>query len=121
MVIYKAYKFRIYPDESQRILIEKTFGSTRFVFNTFLAERKQKYEESKARVSVYEQIKELTKLKQGKAWLKEVDSCALQSCVYNLDDAFQKFFRGNGYPKFRAKKVHESYKTNNTFSEYKGG
>ena len=36
MVRYKAYKFRIYPDELQRILIEKTFGCTRFVFNTFL-------------------------------------------------------------------------------------
>ena len=45
MVTYKACKFRIYPDELQRILIEKTFGCTRFVFNTFLAERKQKYKE----------------------------------------------------------------------------
>ena len=120
MVRYKAYKFRIYPDELQRILIEKTFGCTRFVFNTFLAERKQKYEENKTRVSVYEQIRELTELKQGKLWLKEVDSCALQACVYNLDDAFQNFFHGKGYPKFRVKGVHESYKTNNTFSEYKG-
>ena len=120
MVRYKAYKFRIYPDELQRILIEKTFGCTRFVFNTFLAERKQKYEENKTRVSVYEQIRELTELKQGKLWLKEVDSCALQACVYNLDDAFQNFFHGKGYPKFRAKGVHESYKTNNTFNEHKG-
>ena len=120
MVRYKAYKFRIYPDELQRILIEKTFGCTRFVFNTFLAERKQKYEENKTRVSVYEQIRELTELKQGKLWLKEVDSCALQACVYNLDDAFQNFFHGKGYPKFKAKGVHESYKTNNTLNEYKG-
>ena len=120
MVRYKAYKFRIYPDELQRILIEKTFGCTRFVFNTFLAERKQKYEENKTRVSVYEQIRELTELKQDKIWLKEVDSCALQACVYNLDDAFQNFFHGKWYPKFRAKGVHESYKTNNTFNEYKG-
>ena len=74
MVRYKAYKFRIYPNELQRILIEKTFGCTRFVFNTFLAERKQKYEENKTRVSVYEQIRELTELKQRKLWLKEVDS-----------------------------------------------
>ena len=46
MNIYKAYKLRIYPTDSQRKLIEKTFGSTRYIYNNFLAERKNKYEES---------------------------------------------------------------------------
>ena len=119
MNTYKAYKLRIYPTDSQRELIEKTFGCTRYIYNNFLAERKNKYEESKTKVHVYEQLKELTDLKREKEWLREIDSCALQACVYNLDDAFQKFFRGNGYPKFRAKGVHESFRTNNTLSTYK--
>ena len=119
MNTYKAYKLRIYPTDSQRELIEKTFGCTRYIYNNFLAERKNKYEESKTKVRVYEQLKELTDLKREKEWLREIDSCALQACVYNLDDAFQKFFKGNGYPKFRAKGVHESFRTNNTLSTYK--
>ena len=119
MNTYKAYKLRIYPTDSQKKLIEKTFGSTRYIYNNFLAERKSKYEESKTRISVYEQLKELTDLKREKEWLKEIDSCALQACVYNLDDAFQKFFKGNGYPRFRTKGVHESFRTNNTLSTYK--
>ena len=119
MNTYKAYKLRIYPTDSQRELIEKTFGCTRYIYNNFLAERKNKYEESKIKVNVYEQLKELTDLKREKEWLREIDSCALQACVYNLDDAFQKFFRGNGYPKFRAKGVHDSFRTNNTLSTYK--
>ena len=119
MNTYKAYKLRIYPTDSQRKLIEKTFGSTRYIYNNFLAERKSKYEESKTKISVYEQLKELTDLKKEKEWLREIDSCALQACVYNLDDAFQKFFKGNGYPRFRAKGVHESFKTNNTLNTYK--
>ena len=119
MNTYKAYKLRIYPTDSQRELIEKTFGCTRYIYNNFLAERKNKYEESKTKVHVYEQLKELTDLKREKEWLREIDSCALQACVYNLDDAFQKFFRGNGYPKFRAKGVHESFRTNNTLNTYK--
>ena len=119
MNTYKAYKLRIYPTDSQRELIEKTFGCTRYIYNNFLAERKNKYEESKTKVHVYEQLKELTDLKREKEWLREIDSCALQACVYNLDDAFQKFFKGNGYPKFRAKGVHESFRTNNTLSTYK--
>ena len=119
MNTYKAYKLRIYPTDLQRELIEKTFGSTRYIYNNFLVERKNKYEESKTRISVYEQLKELTDLKKEKEWLREIDSCALQACVYNLDDAFQKFFKGNGYPRFRAKGVHESFRTNNTLNTYK--
>ena len=119
MNTYKAYKLRIYPTDSQRELIEKTFGSTRYIYNDFLAERKSKYEESKTKISVYEQLKELTDLRREKEWLREIDSCALQACVYNLDDAFQKFFKGNGYSRFRAKNVHESFRTNNTLSTYK--
>ena len=36
MEIYKAYKFRLYPTDNQRILIHKTFGCVRFVYNHFL-------------------------------------------------------------------------------------
>ena len=119
MNTYRAYKLRIYPTDLQRELIEKTFGCTRYIYNNFLAERKNKYEESKIKVHVYEQLKELTDLKREKEWLREIDSCALQASVYNLDDAFQGFFHGKGYPKFRAKGVHESFRTNNTLSTYK--
>lgn len=119
MNTYKAYKLRIYPTDFQRELIEKTFGCTRYIYNNFLAERKNKYEESKIKVHVYEQLKELTDLKREKEWLREIDSCALQACIYNLDDAFQGFFYGKGYPKFRAKGVHDSFRTNNTLNTYK--
>lgn len=119
MNTYKAYKLRIYLTDLQRELIEKTFGCTRYIYNNFLAERKNKYEESKTKVHVYEQLKKLTDLKREKEWLREIDSCALQASVYNLDNAFQGFFHGKGYPKFRAKGVHESFRTNNTLSTYK--
>ena len=119
MNTYRAYKLRIYPTDLQRELIEKTFGCTRYIYNNFLAERKNKYEESKIKVHVYEQLKELTDLKREKEWLREIDSCALQASVYNLDDAFQGFFHGKDYPKFMAKGVHESFRTNNTLSTYK--
>ena len=119
MSMFKAYKFRIYPNIEQKIMIDKTFGCTRFVFNKFLFERKEKYEENKIKLNVYEQLKELIDLKKENKWLKEVDSCALQKCVFNLDDAFKNFFRGNGYPRFKAKGEHESYTTNNNLNEYK--
>ena len=64
MSMYKAYKFRIYPNREQKIMIDKTFGCTRFIFNNFLSERKTKYEESKIKLSAYDELKELTDLKK---------------------------------------------------------
>ncbi len=43
MFVHKAYKFRIYPTKEQEILIAKTFGCARFVFNHFLAEWERAY------------------------------------------------------------------------------
>ena len=42
MKIYRAYKFRLYPNEGQKILIHKTFGCTRFVYNYYLNYQKEK-------------------------------------------------------------------------------
>ena len=49
-----------------------------------------------------------------------MDSCALRNSLFNLEDAYKRFYKGSGYPKFKAKGVHESYKTNNIKSSYKG-
>ena len=38
----KAYKFRIYPDEEQKILIAKTFGCVRFIYNKMLGDKEMK-------------------------------------------------------------------------------
>ena len=43
----KAYKYRIYPNRAQAILIQKTFGCCRFVYNQTLAYRKNLYETEK--------------------------------------------------------------------------
>ena len=41
----KAYKFRLYPNKEQETLIQKTFGSCRFVFNRYLDKRMTLYKE----------------------------------------------------------------------------
>lgn len=37
----KAYKYRLYPNKEQEVLIQKTFGCCRFVYNQTLAHRKR--------------------------------------------------------------------------------
>ena len=109
----KAYKYRIYPNKKQKELIAKTFGCSRFVYNTYLAKRIKLYEESKKSLSYVQCANDMKKLKSELEWLKEVDSTALQSSLRDLDIAYQKFFKEHsGYPKFKSKKTHKfSYKS----------
>ena len=89
----KAFKYRMYPNREQRILLAKTFGCTRFVYNHYLAKRKDAYEKDGITFSYSACAKDLVCLKKEYEWLKEVDSVALQSSVKNLDTAYINFFR----------------------------
>ena len=113
----KAYKFRLEPTSDQAVLIKKTFGCCRFVYNNALAERIDQYQNHGVSLSKYDCIKRLPALKKQYEWLKEVDSTALQASVENMDNAYQNFFRGLkssrvvGFPQFKSKKrVHDSFR-----------
>lgn len=101
----KAYKFRLYPTKEQETLIAKSIGCNRFVYNHFLAKRKEAYEQHDAMINYNGCSALLTKLKKEFVWLKEPDSTSLQSTLKDLDFAYQKFFKEKkGYPKFKSKK-----------------
>ena len=113
----KAYKYRIYPNSKQRTQIAKTFGCCRFVYNRTLVYRKEIYEKEKKSVSKTDCNNYCNReLKKDYEWLKEVDKFALTNAIYNMDSAYQKFFRGHaGYPKFKSKHdSHKAYTTNYT-------
>lgn len=119
--ITKSYKFRIYPNESQRILIEKTFGCCRFVYNHYLAKSIEDYERTGKMNSRFQNDKDYTQLKKCEefSWLKETDASAHQNAIRNLDVAYQNFFRRvkqgqkPGFPKFKKKSYAQSYTTPN--------
>lgn len=111
----KAYRYRLYPNEEQKIYLAKTFGCTRFVYNRMLADRIKSYEENKDL-----DIKEIkyptpAQYKTEFEWLKEVDSLALANAQMNLDKAYKNFFRDKsvGFPKFKKKSNNNNYTTNN--------
>ena len=89
----KAFKYCIYPNREQRILLAKTFGCTRFVYNHYLAKRRDAYEKDEITLNYSACAKDLVSLKKEYEWLKEVDSVALQSSVKNLDTAYINFLR----------------------------
>ncbi|WP_145949515.1 RNA-guided endonuclease TnpB family protein [Paenibacillus sp. Y412MC10] len=106
MLINKAYKFRIYPSKEQEILIARTIGCSRFVFNHFLAKWNKTYKETGKGLTYNRCSSELPNLKKELPWLKEVDSIAIQSSVKNLADAYSGFFRKqNDAPCFEGNKI----------------
>lgn len=107
----KAYKYRIYPNNEQKMQIAKTFGCCRFVYNQTLAYRKESYEQEKKSVSKTDCNNYCNReLKNTYEWLKEVDKFALTNAIYHMDSAYQKFFREHaGYPKFKSK--HDNHKS----------
>jgi len=111
---HKAYKFRIYPTIEQEILIAKTIGCSRFVFNHFLAKWNEMYKTTGKGLSYGSCSKEIPLLKQEFDWLKEVDSTSVQTSVKHLADAFDRFFKKqNERPRFKSKRNPvQSYKTN---------
>ena len=115
MKIYRAYKFRLYPNEEQKILIHKTFGCSRFVYNYYL-----NYQKEQGIKKAFDLCKDLKELEKGHEYLKEVDSCALRCSIFDLEDGFNNFFaKRSGYPIFKSKFARQSYRTNCIRSTYK--
>lgn len=110
-----SYKFRVYPTAAQARQIQRTFGCCRFVWNHYLALRKDLYEQDGKTMNYSTCSEDMTQLKKTLPWLREVDATALQSSLRDLDTAYQNFFRRvkqgqkPGYPKFKSK--HHSKKS----------
>ena len=123
----KSFKYRIYPTKEQENLIQRTFGCSRFVYNHYLAYRKELYETKGECANYYTCANNLTQMKKELTWLKEVDSRSLLTSLKDLDNAYQNFFRrvkqGTdkvGYPKFKSKHdKNKSYRTNFMYGNIK--
>ena len=106
---HKSYKFRLYPTEKQMMMFEKTFGCSRFIWNQMLADKIAYYKETGQTLK-----NTPAQYKKNYPWLKEVDSLALCNVQLNLQKAYKSFFQSNfGFPKFKSKRHHQSYRTNN--------
>ena len=120
MIINKAYKFRLYPNCEQKILINKTFGCTRFIYNYYLNKKQELYKSEHKNLNAYDCIKDIKNLYDERPYLKEVDSCSLRCALFDLDNAYQKFFKEKiGFPNYKIKHEKNSYRTNYIKNTYK--
>ena len=119
-IIHKSLKIRLYPSEDQKILLNKTFGCCRLLYNERLAEHKEWYNQnkdlpkdqrSKFKGKLPRQLRE-----EKYEFLSEVLSEPLIQSQRNCEQAFSNFFnsvsgkrKGKqvGFPKFKSKKQHK--------------
>ena len=105
-----AYRYRAYPNETQSVLLQKTFGCVRFIWNRMLADSQAYYEKEQKALNPLP-----AHYKREYQWLKEVDSLALANAQLQLRKAFKRFFKdkNTGYPNYKSKRnSKKSYTTN---------
>ena len=114
--MYKTFKFRLYPTKEQEILLNKSFGCSRFVYNYYLSNIKNNgYKNAYSNIADY-----VNNLKCEYLFLQEVDSTIIRKTLFYLDDNLKKFYNnGFGYPKYKSRYDKHSYTTSAVYNSYK--
>ena len=115
-MIKQAYRFELDPNREQRVLLAKSVGASRFVYNWGLAESKRQHELTGKRPRLGALTAQLVELKQTECpWLYEVSAHIGQSALKGLNVAFERFFESlkrecqkSGYPRFKRKGERDS-------------
>ena len=106
MKITKAYQFRLYPTKEQEVLIHKTFGCTRFLYNQMLEEKKKD-----KMLSKFDLFKKIPEYIKNYPFLSEVDSCSLRNSITDLMIGFDRYYKKlGGYLNYQKRGVKESYR-----------
>jgi putative transposase len=116
----KTYQFRIYPNKNHEVILNKTLGTCRRLYNDSLAERKRQAELNRLEksfdvfpwgkpdwINKYDQMLDLTASKT--TYQKEVFSQVLQDVIKRVDRSFINFFKGYGYPRFQGRNRYNSF------------
>lgn len=108
----RTFKFRLYPGEAQRTVLESTLETCRRLYNDSLSERSVDWD-----IGFYEQKQLLVLRKQENKFYKQVHSQILQDVILRLDKAYQSFFKKlSRYPRFKRKDGYNSF----TYLQYGG-
>ena len=108
----KSFKYRLYPNKIQKEKIDQTLETCRILYNSFLVERRDKYEKEQGKITCFKQINSLPTRKETNPFLREVFSQILQDIARRVNKSFQNFFRRIGkvgYPRFKGKFRYDSF------------
>ena len=120
----KSFTYRLYPTKRQQRRLSEQLEEVRWLWNTWLAERKQAWEERQETIDYYDQKAELPALKADvRPGLRQVHSQVAQDVTLRLKNAMDAFFRRlkagetSGYPRFRGQGRYDSL----TYPQWENG
>ena len=104
----RSFKTEIYPNEKQKIRINQTIGTCRYIYNFYLVQNQKFYEKEKKFVTGKEFSvwlnNEYLPENPDKNWIREVSSKSVKQSIENACTAFTRFFKHqSGFPKFKKK------------------
>ena len=103
----RSYKIRIYPNQEQKVLIDKHIGCCRFIWNYMLNLQDEKFKIDKSYLTRVDMTNVITEIKKQDefVWLNEVSTTSLQIICKNLDETYKKFFnKKSNHPRYKTKK-----------------
>lgn len=120
MIICQAFRYELDPNNVLTTHLAKHAGAARFSWNWGLSRRIEQFEKNEGKAkftSAFEQHRQLNGLKASHfPWMYEVSKCSPQEALRDLDRAFKNFWREKkkgkriGFPKFKKKGVHDSFR-----------
>jgi len=124
MLVHKAYRYELDPNNRQRSSLQQHTGVARFVYNWGLEQRISLFKNNQGTARFTDAMKQhklLNSLKKTQfSWMYECSKCAPQESLRDLHRAFQNFYRGMkqgkkvGFPKFKRKGVRNSFRLTGT-------
>ncbi|MHA2396135.1 MAG: RNA-guided endonuclease InsQ/TnpB family protein [Candidatus Thorarchaeota archaeon] len=124
MLVHKAYRYELDPNNRQRSSLHRHAGVARFAYNWGLEQRFTLFKTNQGKdrfTDAMKQHKLLNSLKKTQfPWMYECSKCAPQEALRDLHRAFLNFYRGlkkgqnAGFPRFKRKGVRDSFRLTGT-------
>lgn len=114
--MHKRLNIRLYPTVKQKVVLDKHFNAYRFCYNLCLEYKSHLWKYHKKNVSGYDMQAELFQLIKEVDFLKECKVECLRQAALDVDTTFKKFYKGNGYPKFKSKRNKQSFAANQSIN-----
>lgn len=110
--MYKAIKIELKLTKEQKIQINKTIGTERFIYNEYIKYNQEQYELGNKFVSAFDFSKYINNVylssNPDKKWIKDVSSKSVKQAIIYGEKAFKNFFKGlSGFPVFKKKGKNE--------------
>ena len=110
--MYKALKIELKLTNEQKIQVNKTIGTERFIYNEYVKYNQEQYELGNKFVSAFDFSKYINNVylpnNPDKKWIKDVSSKSVSKAMVYGEKAFKNFFKGlSGFPVFKKKGKNE--------------